>query len=325
MVTTVGFVGAGGVASRHAAVLSDFGDVRIAAVADPDLARAEQLAAPFGAAVYASAPELLAGEQLDALYICVPPFAHGEPELAAIQAGLPFFVEKPVALDLKTAESVAEALRERPVVTATGYHWRNLDTLERARAALRDNPARLVMAFWLDTTPQRVWWPRRECSGGQIVEQATHILDLARALIGEVTEVFGAAARTDRPAYPDTDVDDVSAATLRFASGAVGSLASTCLLGPRCHPQRASLHVIAEGLTLELSEDVLTIGEGADRQVFQARGDAKVMVDRYFIEAVQGRPNCVRAPYAEALRTHRLACTIDRSTAEGQPLRVAHE
>ena len=323
----VGFVGAGNVARRHVATLLGLGDVEVAAVADPDVERARALTARAGAsrrpgpsnaiAVYGSHLDMLEREDLDALYVCVPPFAHGPPELAAAEAGLPLFVEKPIAIDLGTADTIAAAVQRRGLVTAAGYHWRNLDTFQRALELLRERPARLVLGCWLDKVPPVGWWCRRDGSGGQIVEQATHAIDLARALVGEVTQVYAAEARTERAAFPGADVNDVSAATLRFASGAVGSLSSTCLLGWK---HRASVQVFGDGLALELSEEALVVDTGSGPLARPARGDAKVRVDRDFIDAVKGGPNRVRVPYQEALRTHRVACALARSAEEGRPV-----
>jgi predicted dehydrogenase len=219
----VGFVGAGIIASRHLGNLLGFDDARVVAIADPQAARAEELAARCGAASYASAERMLDATVVDAVYICVPPFAHGAPEQAAIERGLPFFVEKPVAVDLDTAEAVAQSVRERELVTAVGYHWRYLDITERARDLLARNPARLALGYWLDVTPPPEWWSREELSGGQMVEQTTHILDLARLLVGDVSRVYAAGARLQRPAHADADIFDVTTATLHFDSGALGA------------------------------------------------------------------------------------------------------
>ncbi len=62
-------------------------------------------------------------------------------------------VEKPLATDLETAEEIARGVRERGLVTAVSYHWRYLDTTERARELLSRNPARLALGYWLDSTP----------------------------------------------------------------------------------------------------------------------------------------------------------------------------
>jgi myo-inositol 2-dehydrogenase / D-chiro-inositol 1-dehydrogenase len=323
-------VGAGAVAARHARTLLAMDGVEVAGVADPALERARELADEVGTVAYPNHMELLDAGRLDALYICVPPFAHGPPELAAIDAGLPFFVEKPVAIDEPTATSIATRLAGRPLVTCTGYHWRWLDIFDRAAELLAARPARLVQCSWLDKIPPPTWWVRRDGSGGQTIEQTTHVLDVARGLAGEVTEVHAFAARAAAPpteaapieaVLPGTDIPDVSVASLRFASGAVGTVASTCLL-PRLH--RAGVQVVADGLSLELSETDLLVELDGRRTDYRADADARPRPDRDFVAAVRGGPDRIRVPWAEAYRTHLLACAITRSAEEERPLAVSN-
>ena len=72
------------------------------------------------------------------------------------------------------------AIAERGLVVAVGYHLRSLEQLPEVRARLADNPARLVTARWNDATPPPAWWRREVDGGGQVIEQATHLYDLAR-------------------------------------------------------------------------------------------------------------------------------------------------
>ena len=204
------------------------------------------------------------------------------------------------------------ALAERPLLTCTGYHWRWLDIFDRAADLLAANPARLVSCSWLDKVPPPPWWLRRDGSGGQTIEQTTHVLDLARALVGEVTEVqaFGTRAA-------GADVDAVSVGSLRFAGGAVGSLTSTFLL-PHLH--RAGIEVVADGMWLSLSETELAVEADGERTLWRADGDARPRPDRDFIQAVRGGPDRIRVPWPEAYRTHRLACALTRSADEGRPV-----
>ena len=320
--TRIGLIGAGIIGTRHLGNLLGFDDVRVVAVADLGIERARVLAERCGATAYGGHTELLAREDLDAVYICIPPFAHGAPELEAIERGLPFFVEKPVAVDLETAEAIARAAQARGLVTAVGYHWRYLDIVERVQALLWENPARLALGYWLDFTPPPPWWVQESQSGGQMVEQTTHIFDLARLLVGEVTQVYGVGSRTARPAFPQADVDDVSIATLHFATGALGTIASTCVLR---WPHRIGLHLFCEGLAIELSEFDLIVDVGQGRPVQQAQGDPFVREDRDFVDAVQGKPNRVRVPYSEALKTHRLVTTAVRSIRERRVLPLEPE
>ena len=77
--TRIGVLGAGFVGKEHLDRLLNFDDARVVAVADPLLDRARRQAARCGATAYDDYEQMLDAEELDALYICVPPFAHGPP------------------------------------------------------------------------------------------------------------------------------------------------------------------------------------------------------------------------------------------------------
>ena len=315
----IGMVGAGGVARRHARVLSGFADAQVVGVTDVVPSAAEELASGCGARAYDSVGSLLAAG-LDAAYVCVPPFAHGPAERAIIEAGLPMFVEKPIAINSGTAAEIASLVSQRDLITAVGHHWRYLGSVERARDLLRDRPVRLVVGSWLDQVPPVAWWPRADRSGGPVVEQAAHVLDLARHLAGEITEVT-AAGDGRPPGVPGADVDGATAATLRFACGAVGTLAATCVLGWK---ERAGLDVYADGLALSITESSLVVRDaGGTRTVDGDPDAARVAVDRAFVDAVRGTGDDIRVPYDEALRTHALALAVAEAAATGRPVRVA--
>jgi predicted dehydrogenase len=316
----IGFIGAGGIAHRHFGVLEQFEDVEIAGVCDLDATRATEGAARVGARQFGFAEAMLDAVALDAVYICVPPFAHGAPERSAIARGLPFFVEKPVALDLATAEEIAAGAAEKGLVTAVGYHWRYLDYLDEVREIIVGNPVRLLSGHWLDSTPPPAWWWRQDRSGGQMVEQTTHILDLARYLAGEVERAYGLAGHSAREDFPDLDVPTASSASLRFASGAIGAFSATCLLR---WTHRVGLHLFGDGYAIELTDREAMIDVGYGRPVRGAEGDPVWREDRDFIDAVKGAPSRIRCPYPEAVATHRLALAVVESARTGLPVDLA--
>ncbi|WP_073417942.1 Gfo/Idh/MocA family protein [Geodermatophilus nigrescens] len=314
MALRVGLVGAGGVGARHGRTLTGLDDVELVGVADAVPAAARALAGELG--VPALEPDELLRSRLDAVWLCVPPFAHGELELAVVRAGLPLFVEKPLGAGLAVAEEVAAAVAAAGVPTATGYHWRHLDTVAAAREVCAAHPPRLVSATWLDKVPPPAWWSRADRSGGQVVEQATHVLDLARLLAGEVAEVQAVRAPSSDPGR---DVDDATAAVLRFASGAVGTLAAACAQPAKT---RAGLELSCAGAAVELTETALTVttAEGADRR--EPAVDARLAVDRAFVDLLTGGPRADGlVDYAEALRTHRVAVAVAESARTGAPVR----
>ncbi|MGH3788425.1 MAG: Gfo/Idh/MocA family protein [Pseudonocardiaceae bacterium] len=315
----IGFIGAGGVAARHARMLAGFEDVQLVSVTDLESRRARALADDHGMRAVPKVEDLM-GTTLDAVYVCVPPAAHGPAEHAVAAAGVALFVEKPIGLDCEVAERIAGVLDEAGIATAVGHHWRYSSTVTWARRVLEQRPVRLAMGAWLDKVPPVSWWARRGHSGGQVIEQAIHVLDLARLLVGEVTEVHAIADSTP-PGAPDADIDGATVANLRFACGAVGTLAATCLLGWK---HRAGLEVYADGLAVSLSEDTLEIRDGSDGpQVRTVDPDAaKRAADRAFVDAVLGKGDDVRTPYSDALQTHRLACAVARSAVLGAPVRL---
>ncbi|MGW5559769.1 Gfo/Idh/MocA family protein [Micromonospora sp. NPDC003944] len=315
----VGLVGAGGVAQRHARVLAGFDDVELVAVTDVAPETASALAAQHGGRACADVAELLAAG-LDAVYVCVPPFAHGPAEEAVIEAGLPMFVEKPVAVDLSTAERIGDLVAKRGLRTAVGHHWRYLSVLDQARDLLADRPVRMVSGAWLDKVPPVAWWSRRDRSGGPVVEQAAHVLDLIRVLAGEVSEVTAYGNGTPPP-VDGADIDSVTTAALRFADGAVGTLGAACVLGWK---HRAGLEVLADGLALAITEDGLSIRDGdGERHVPADPEAARVAVDRAFVDAVRGIGDDIRVPYTEALATQRLALAVADSARTGTTVRLA--
>ncbi|MGN9893891.1 Gfo/Idh/MocA family protein [Micromonospora sp. L31] len=310
----VGLVGAGGVAQRHARVLGGFEDVELLGVHDVSRDAAAELAGAYGGRSFVDVDELLAAGP-DAVYVCVPPFAHGPVEEAVIAAGVPMFVEKPVAVDLETAERIAALVQEKRLLTAVGHHWRYLHVVERARELLADRPVRMVNGSWLDKVPPVAWWAVRDRSGGPVVEQAAHVLDLVRSLVGEAVEVT-AYGDGNPPPVEGADIDSVTAATLRFANGAVGTLAAACVLGWK---HRAGLEILADGLALSLAEDGLVICDAdGERRIESDPDGARIAVDRAFIDAVTGVGDDVRVPYAEAMRTQRLALAVAESARTGR-------
>jgi myo-inositol 2-dehydrogenase/D-chiro-inositol 1-dehydrogenase len=311
-----GLVGAGSVGVRHARTLAGFDDVELVGICDPDRTAADALGEELGVPVVADVAGLLRAG-VDVLWLCVPPFAHGELELSLVRAGLPFFVEKPLAADLHVAQLVADAVAGAGLPTATGYHWRHLDTVERARLVLGGRPVRLVDAHWWGITPPAAWWSRADRSGGQVVEQATHVLDLVRLLAGEVEEVTGVAAASSMAAR---DVPDATAAVLRLESGAVGTVSTSCVLPVLT---AAGLDLVAEGVSVHLTETSLRARTADGEQDAVPAVDARRAVDRAFVDVLSGRP---AAPgvvdVAEALQTHHLACAVARAAQTGAAVRV---
>lgn len=310
-------IGAGGFARRHLEVLEGYADVEIVGHQARRREAAAEQARRFGGQAFDSVDALLDTCRPDAAWIVLPPGAHGPPEDACLDRGVPFFVEKPLSAGREPAERIASAVERSGLVTAVGYHWRALDILPEVRDALAGREVRLVRGSWHDATPAPAWWAKRSESGGQIVEQATHVLDLARVLLGEAEVVAALAPVVHRSDWPESDVAAASAALLRYRSGPIGVFSATCALAG---PAEIELEIYAEGRRVTVDQRHVQIDDGATTRRTVVRDDPVDTENRAFLHAVQsGDARSVIASYADALASHRLAIAIqaDGDTREG--------
>jgi predicted dehydrogenase len=304
----VAIIGAGWAARRHLGVLTAEPDIEIVGYVSPHGTPLQAGGMRWDGPCYPEIHALLEHEKVDAAWVCVPPGDHGTIEYALLDRQIPFFVEKPLSADRRTGEEIMEAIARKNVIAGVAYHWRAMDTLPAVRQKLAENPARMVQGFWHDSTPPPMWWRHQRTSGGQMVEQATHVIDLSRALLGNATVRSAAAARHPRPAYPTADVADVSAALLDFADDTVGVFSATCLLGGS-----ASVHVqlICEGLLITITQAGVVYDYGKEKHEFKVRSDPFVVEDRAFIQAVrQNDAAPLYSSYDDAVQTHRLCHDI---------------
>src|SRR5438105_12126860 len=211
----LGFIGCGGVAQQHFKGIAELAEARMAAFCDINVEAAEKSAGQYGGRAFTSHDAMFADTELDAVYIILPPFAHGPAEHAAIERNLPFFVEKPVGNDLEVGREIAQEVERRRLLTSVGYMTRYRESVQTARQILASDPAVMAYGGWIGGAPKgsapiHSWWIVKEKSGGQLVEQTTHTVDLARYLMGEVAEVFAAGARGFVTGVPNYTNDDAS-------------------------------------------------------------------------------------------------------------------
>lgn len=217
-------VGAGAIGRRHVEHILAEPQARLHSVVDPtDAARA--FAAERGLVWFANIPDMLAKGRPDGVIVATPNRLHVEHGLAAIAAGLPALVEKPLADDLSGARRLVAAAEAAGVALLTGHHRRHNPMIARARQIVAEGRlGRLVAAhsfFWLmkpDDYFDVAW--RREAGAGPVLLNLIHDIDLLRHLCGEVEEVKAFQSNAVR-GYP---VDETTVALLRFANGALGTV-----------------------------------------------------------------------------------------------------
>jgi myo-inositol 2-dehydrogenase / D-chiro-inositol 1-dehydrogenase len=180
----------------------------------------------------------------------------------------------------------------------------------------------MVQGYWMSSFPEVGWWRRMELSGGQVLEQTTHIFDLARCLCGEIAEVYAAYAVRALGNVDGFNVYDVGTATVKFQSGAIGSFSNTCLLS---QPYTVGLHIVAKDLVVELHGDMKVIEPG-HTEIFSAGQNPMLEESRAFIHAVRtGDRTQIRSDYEDAVRSLAVSIACNESAVSGAPTLVSAE
>lgn len=317
----IGFIGCGGNASGHMRRLSSLPDARIVAVCDVLEERAKQAAEKCQAEAYTDYHKMLERRDLDGVYLSLPVFAHGEPEMAVIERGAPFLVEKPVARTMQTARRVADAVRRRGVMTAVGYQLRYMGGTEAARQELTGKTVNLATGkYWCGSgrgNPDH-WVRQMALSGGQLLEQATHTIDTMRYLLGEVKEVY--TRRASRQLL-EIDCADTHVVTLEFESGAMGSLTTTWAYDPADWSHANVIDIAYDQSLLHWAGGKVTITEKKETRAVEApdRG-----IDEVFVEAIRTKnPALIKSSYEDAVKSLAVSLAMNESADEGRPVRVA--
>jgi predicted dehydrogenase len=315
----LGLVGGGWISRYHLEALERLGRTELVGVVSRTLETADAVTERWGGKRYDELDAMLDTARPDVVYVAVPPhraIAVGE---RLVERGIPFLTEKPLSADPAGPVRLAAGIAKTGLVVAVGYHLRALDILAEVRDRLALAPPRLVVARWLDSTPGPAWWGKVAEGGGQVVEQTTHLYDLARLLLGEAV-VVGAASTRDLLASPrGVDVADSTAAVLRFDSGAIGSFANTRRLASAV----IEVEFVSDGFLTTLKKRAergqgdwhARFDDGTTVRAISAVRDPYETQAAVFLDAVEaGDPSRVLSTYASALKTDRLTRAVVAAT-----------
>ncbi|MBI4672371.1 MAG: Gfo/Idh/MocA family oxidoreductase [Chloroflexi bacterium] len=185
--------------------------------------------------------ELVSRADVQVVDVCLPNYAHRPTILAAIHAGKHVLVDKPLALNAAEAQEIVDAAREANVRVGMVCNYRFVPALMLAHQMIAEGALGQIYHYHIDylhtgyQNPQRpMSWRLRhaQSGGGALVDLGSHVIDMARFLIGEF-ETVNATTRTyitERPADAKSekregvDVDDAAWLNAKMQNGAQGTL-----------------------------------------------------------------------------------------------------
>lgn len=178
---------------------------------------------------YNDANELINDKEVNAIYIATPPSSHEEYALAAIRAGKPVYIEKPISLDYVSANMISKVAKEKNIKLSVAHYRRGQPLFNKVKQLFNENYIGEIRFAKLEfyksqlakealTIPKVAWRIKPEISGGGLFHDlAPHQLDLMYWFFGDVEKASGYAANQAK----FYNADDMVSGNILFKSGVI--------------------------------------------------------------------------------------------------------
>jgi predicted dehydrogenase/nucleoside-diphosphate-sugar epimerase len=195
----IALIGCGAISqSLHLPVLAGHEGVRLVALVDRAVDRAERLAKGYGVPLVLADASQLSSSDIDAAIIATPPAHHAPGAIDLMRRGIHVLVEKPMALTAHDAEQMVQVAAEAGRCLAVGYFRRLYPSLRLMKSLLDRGYLGSVRRFHAEGGGRYTWAAatlanmRRELAGGgALIDFGSHVLDCLFYLFEEPFEVSG--------------------------------------------------------------------------------------------------------------------------------------
>ncbi|MEU6223328.1 Gfo/Idh/MocA family oxidoreductase [Streptomyces sp. NPDC047042] len=326
----IGILGLGRIGAFHAETLSGLDAVDSLVFSDPFGDAAKTAAERFGAQV-ADSPEALLASGVDGIVVAAATDAHPALILAAVEAGVPVFCEKPVARTMAEGVAVLNAVKDSGVEIQIGYNRRFDAGFVAARAAVQSGElGRLhtVRSTTLDPAPPPAAYIAS--SGGIFRDCSVHDFDIIRWVTGrEVVEVYAVGSNNGADYIKEAGDADTTGAILTLDDGTI-AVVSNSRHNARGYDVRMEIHGFQDSIAVGL-EDKLPLRSVEPGVTFPAGVPHDFFMDRFipayraelteFTEVVAGNRTSP-CTVAEALEAGWIADACTLSLQEHRPVRI---
>ncbi len=321
----IGLLGCGGIGKRHASAVAALSDqMQLVACCGRDPERTKAFAVEQGASAFVDLDRMIEEGRPDLVVVALPPSAHqGEVERLAA-AGIHLLVEKPIALEQARADAMVAAAKRSGVVAATGFMYRFGDAVRRWKET-DTGRAGLFAGSYHCNALHADWWREEAKSGGQMLEQVIHQIDLVRHLMGDPDSVVARRANLFHRDVPRYDIEDVSAILFGWDDGRVATLNASNIAVPGVwHKDWAIFAERMTGRFTGWNDAVFTPTlQGASPEPISGATDPFVAQLADVASAIRDRRE-PHVPLAEGAATLRLALAARRAADEGREIRIGH-
>ena len=338
----IGLIGCGGIArGAHLPRLAEIEDCEIAALCDIDKAALDRAAEKYGVPPerrFTDYRDLVACPEVDAVEVCTPNSLHVPCALAAVEAGKPVSVEKPLSVSCEAAQPLLDLLEQKPVVSMMCFSYRFLPAVQYARHLLAQGLLGDIVSVSVEYLKDSAFWEGRRldwrfdkavAGSGVLSDLGAHLVDMARFLVGEFRSVSADCGivvprrqRPDSDEWADVTTDDYCHFIARL--GDTGTTFANFTISRCCIGQRNHIRYDIFGKKGVISFDLnnpdilqLCVGE-VDREcgalhTVTVPARYRRQQEETFVRAVLGRADCEVPDLREGMACQRVLDALLKS------------
>ena len=325
----IGIIGAGNMGRHHHHAVTNYG-AKVVAVHDARLAAARELATHADAELATTGLDAFFEVEMDGVVITTPPPIRLEPIQMACDRGIPMMVEKPPALNMVEGRKCLACIEKADVMAAVGFQLRYHPLYERLKALIASETVHLVRTvctvdYYLSFR-MSPWFLQYEISGGPLPEQAVHVLDCARFVMGNPKPVQAHALAIKNMALERTEFDAENAIqmTYQLDNGVFGTHLN------HCGTEKFSFEVEVVGPHLRLQANIVENairgylnGETVDEPMVSENNPNLDKIGVWLRAIETGDRTLIRSPFSDGLQTLALIDAAVQSRNTGRFIHVA--
>lgn len=326
-------IGIGRRGLNHLETLRKFKNAEVVAVCDVSEARLKEVSEKYKVKPYKSVDEMLNKEKINVAVIATPVIYHVPIALKCVEHGLDLMLEKPVSLSLKELKELLKAVNVYDVIAAVGFQTKYTNLVDVIKEELKHSIVSMIAGHWYWTIPPIAWIRDRNLAGGQVVEQAIHLVDLYRYFIGEINEVYAAYTEKGRDTEEEKKIRFNNWAScvvaFKFDNNCIGTLYCTYALYPKIFIDGKGEHVMIDIICREkliryyYCKEVRIYERGKDVRVYTLSDEPTYRMYDCFIKAVETRDkSLLRTSYDDAFMTNVVVLAANKSAIEGRIVKI---
>ena len=324
----IGIIGAGSMGGHHHNAVTNYGS-RVVAIHDVRLEAARELATRADGAFATTALDAFFDVEMDGVVITTPPPIRFKPIQMACDRGIHLMIEKPPALNMAEGRKCLACIEKADVIAAVGFQLRYHPLYERLKTLIATETVHLVRTvctvdYYLSFR-MSPWFLQSEISGGPLPEQAVHVLDCARFVMGNPKPVQAHALAIKNMALDRTEFDAENAIqmTYQLDNGVFGTHMNHCgtekfsfeveVVGPHL---RLHAHMTDNAIRGYLNGETINESPGSENSLGLDKTGAWLRT----IET--GDRELIRSPFADGVQTLALIDAAVQSRGTGRFINV---